>query len=384
MTKRLHRFPRPRIPRAWASGRFRFLRCAPALLVLVVVAASGLHAQNPQPVVGSSVPPAPQPSPTSPVWVPRFAFHSGFWVNLHHFLFLQARLQEGRAGTAGNQRSFPAQQAANLSDLPPSERRPWQDAVNYYAENFAGRDLPYDSFLVRVDDRLSEMGSCPDLTGQSSPACASGINPSLAAVLEEAAPVYRAHWWPEQNRANEAWISHTRDLLRQYGDKPAQALSRVFENTWPSDPIPVDVVSYAGAFGAYTTLDPLHIVLASGNPSNQGFAALEVTLREASHVLAEPIRGEIIEQCRQQTKPVPHDLWHALASYTTAQVFEQSFAGQPLPSGVTLASLSEDNRKYMVARGWQVYQQILRQVWQPYLNGQTDMQFAIVQMVNEL
>ncbi|HVB34423.1 MAG TPA: hypothetical protein VNJ52_08655 [Patescibacteria group bacterium] len=343
-----------------------------------------VNAQIPSPVVGASAAPVRQAAPSRGLRVPVFEFRSGFWVNLHHFLYLQARLRRGLTAAAGVPPSLRAWDMANLSALAPSERQAWQKAVDYYAENFAGRDLPYDSFLVRIDDRLSDMAACPDLIGRSSSACASGIDPALAAILEEAAPVYRAHWWNLQNRTNRAWISQTVTFIRRYGSNPAEALSQAFQNAWPAGPIPVDVVPYAGAFGAYTTLDPLHIVLASGNPRNQGFAAGEVVFREASHVLAEPVEQAIVEQCREQTKPIPRDLWHAIASYTTAMIFERSFTGQPLPPGVTLESFAESNREYIVARGWQSYQHLLKVYWQPYLYNETGMQSAITGMVNAL
>jgi len=369
---------------ATGSRQMRFRHWAPALVFLLGMAAPCLRAQIPSPVVGSSSIPIPQAAPSPGLAVPSFEFRSGFWVNLHHFLYLQARLQSGFITAGGAPPNVPAEDQANLTDLSPAERLAWQKAVDYYADNFADRDFPYDGFLVRIDDRLSDMAACPDLTGRSSPSCASGIDPAIAAILEEAAPVYRAHWWAAQNQANQAWISQAAALVRRYGDRPAEGLSRVFGQLWPARPIPVDVVSYAGNSGSYTTLGPLHIVLASGNGLNQGSSALEVVFREASHVLAQPVEAAIIEQCRQQTKPVPRDLWNAVASYTTAKVFEQVFAGQGLPAGEGSKSFSENNREYVAVRGWERYQQLLQLYWQPYLDNRTGMQSAVTDIINAL
>ena len=361
--------------------------CAPALVLFAGVFAPVLQGQIPRPVVGSSVPPGEKqaaPAPPAGVWVPTLQFRSGFWVNLHHFLYYQARLQSGLALAPGAEPNSAAANAANLGDLSPAERKAWQNAVDYYVRNFASAELPYDRSLAEIDDRLSDLASCPDLDGSSSPACVAGIDPALFAVLEEAAPAYRNHWWIQQNRANEAWISKAAALFQQYGGRPSQGLSRAFNNVWPAGPIPIDVVYYASASGSYTTLDPAHIFNAASSPQVQGLALLERVLREASEVIAQPVETAIIQQCRKHTKPIPRDLWHALASYTTAEIFDRSFAGQGLPQGSGPVSFARSDEEYMSVRGWTSYQQLLERYWQPYLDNQADMQAAIAQMVNAL
>lgn len=366
------------------SSRIRLRQWAPALVLLAGAVAPRLGAQTPRPVIGSSATPVQHQPASHGLQEPVFEFRSGFWVNLHHFLYLQARLQRGLAVAAGAQSNPSASNAASLSALSAAERQTWQKAVDYYAENFADRGLPYDSFLVRIDDRLSDMADCPDLTGRSSRSCAAGIDAALTAILEEAAPVYRAHWWAGQDGANRAWISQTTMLIRQYGAKPAEGLSQAFSNVWPSAQILVDVVPYAGTTGGYITLSPAHMLVASANSYNQGFAALETVFRLASDILAKPVQQAIAEQCHQRTQPVPRDLWHALVAYTTAEVFEQSFAAGSLPGGDSPESISQSERAYISARGWQFYQQLIEQYWQPYLDGQRDMRSAVAAIVDAL
>lgn len=369
------------------SGRMPSRYWVPVLTLLAGVFAPALNGQIPRPGFGSSVTPGEEqvaPTPPAGVAVPTFQFRSGFWVNLHHFLYYQARLQSGLALAPGAEAKPGAAKPASLADLSPAERKAWQNAVDYYVQNFASAELPYNGSLAEIDDRLSDMASCPDLDERSSSACAAGIDPGLVAVLDEAAPAYRAHWWTQQNQANQAWISNAVALFHQYGAQPALGLSRVFKSTWPARPIPVDVVNYASASGSYTTLGPPHIFIAASSARDQGLALLEGIFREASEVVAEPVETAIIQQCRKQTKPIPRDLWHALASYTTAEVFERSFSGQALPEGVGSISFAQIDRKYMSLRGWKYYRQLLERYWQPYLDHRTDMQSAIGQMVSAL
>jgi hypothetical protein len=373
-----------------------FRRCTLGLLrlavaaILVAAGAPRLRAQSPNPVVGSSVSPAQQDPDAPRVWMPVFQFRNSFWVNLQHYLYLQARIQRGLAVTAGSRPTSPAWAAANLSGLSPAERRAWENAVDYYARHFADYSLPYDSFLVRVDNRLGEMNGCPDITGKSRQACQAGIDPKLTAILEEAAPVYLTHWWPKQQRANHAWIAKASKLVHLYGGKPAEMLASVFDDTWPSDPIPIDVTIYAGAYGAYTTLDTIHISISSVDPRNEGPLALEVVFRESSHAVAWPVERAIINQCHEETKAIPRDLWHALAFYTSSEIFESVFARQPLPGAASAseaagrASFAANQRAYFAARGWQNYESLLQLYWQPYLNGRADMRLAIDNLVDAL
>jgi hypothetical protein len=105
-----------------------------------------------------------------------FEFHSGFWVNLHHFLYEQAMM-----GT-------PSQ-----SDPPE-----WRDALDYYRREVTKRDLLTDE-AAEINNRLSDLESSPSLKDP-------GLPRDLTAVLDAAAPIYRDRWWTEHDRANRVWI----------------------------------------------------------------------------------------------------------------------------------------------------------------------------------
>lgn len=368
-----------------ATGRTRAINRLAVAAVFLVAGAASARAQTPMPVVGTSVQPLPQPPPAPRIWLPVFQFRSGFWVNLQQFLYLQARIERGLPVVTSGEPRPTAWAEAKLSGLSPTEREAWLHAVGYFAEHFANYALPYDSFLVRVDDRLSQMNDCADLSGKGDPECEAGVDPTLTSILEEAAPVYRAHWWPEQRRVNKQWIARATKLVQRYGGKPAEMLATDFNDTWPGSPIPIDVTLYAGPYGAYTTVDPLHITISSVDPRSQGPLALEVVFRESSHAVAWPAEQAIIEECHKQTRAIPRELWHALAFYTTALIFKRAFAEGwfEVPAGAP-ALFAASQRGYVAARGWQHYEQMLRLYWQPYLDGHTDMESAINQLVDAL
>src|SRR5262249_12103977 len=155
-----------------------------AVLLLVVIAF---------PIHAASVDKAP-PAPVATVYP--FEFHSGFWINLHHFLYEQALLQKKNKGAA----QTTATQTASANALPPEEQQLWQSAVDYYMANIIKRDLLFDQDLVTINDQLGESENASNLSQ-------SGVNPDLAKILESVAPIYRTQWWPQHDRANRFWIA---------------------------------------------------------------------------------------------------------------------------------------------------------------------------------
>ena len=92
-----------------------------------------------------------------------FDFHSGFWINLHHFLYEQAALDE---------------QAT--VDTPPAPTSPaWQSALKYYRGQVITLDLMTDE-AAQTNNRLSNVEDKSSLHD-------SGLPPDLTAVLESAA-----------------------------------------------------------------------------------------------------------------------------------------------------------------------------------------------------
>jgi hypothetical protein len=312
-------------------------------------------------------------SPYGPL--PVFELHSGFWINLHHTLYLQARQsRDGRGGPAGN--SSPTRRTA-------AERQAWDAAVSYYTGNYADKDLLFNTELIALKNQLGDLENCDELSGTKQKGCDAGLPPQLTKVLEAAAPVYRAHEWPIHDRANREWIADVAPLVRDKGVGLSERLAEVYQARWPKEKIRVDVSADANWAGAYTTLDPLRVTISSTDPRNQGGAALEVLFHEASHGIAEPVQQAIIRECRQREKAIPRDLWHALMFYTTGEVIKPVFAAQD--SGAQDGPYTPYAvRERLYQRGWDDYLKLLVRFWQPYLDGKASFDDAIARMVSAL
>jgi hypothetical protein len=358
------------------SSKTAPLLLASAIGLLATFAAQTTFAQTPNPQQGSSTLPLRAQDATSGPR-PIFEFHSGFWLNLHHFLYQQARVAEHLQGSQGTPAKSPAADANKDNDASPA----WQAAIAYYRKNMAHRDLLFDQSMVLIGNRLADIETCPDLSGRTIASCTSGLQPNLISALEGAAPIYRTRWWPEHDRANRDWIDGDAPLVRHIGLPLAQDLSAVYEKPWQREPIRVDVVIYAGPFGAYTSLDPTHITVASSDPRNEGLAGFEILFHEASHALAVPVQDAIAEDCRLRDIPIPRDLWHALLFYTTGEMVRRAAAeGKLVLPGAETKAASYTPYAYrnnLYSRGWEDYLRLLEAYWQPYLDGRTDFEHAI-------
>ena len=305
--------------------------------------------------------------------LPVFEFHSGFWLNLHHTLYYQARQQR----TAG------AASVLAASSLSPAEQKAWDAAVSFYAQTYAGKDLLVALDLVLIKNQLGDFETCDDIAGLKKKTCDAGLPKKLTEVLTGAAAVYRTHLWAEHDRANRRWISSVAPLVRRSGIDLSHRLAEIYQTDWPQDRIRVDVSVYSNSAGAYTTLDPLRLTVSSTDPRNQGPEALEILFHEASHGISDNVQNAIMRECRQRDKPVPRDLWHALLFYTTGEVIRpavfDSEQGAPKTSYVPYAV-----KEGLYKRGWQDYLRVLTEYWQPYLDGKQSFDDAVAHMVSAL
>jgi hypothetical protein len=323
--------------------------------------------------------------------LPVFEMHSGFWVNLHHFLYLQTRLLRGNSSSTENGRGAaqPDELPVSLIDFPAADIRAWQDAVSFYTKDLANRDLLLNGDMEIINDQLSIMESCPDLEGKTTPLCKSGLRQDLVEALERAAPVYRAHWWVEHDRANREWISRVAPLIQKMGVELSGQLAEVYQTAWPSKRLRVDVVCYGGPFGAYTTLDPIHVTISSHDPRNRGVYGFEGLFHESSHALAGTVNAAIAREFRQRDKPIPRDFWHALLFYTTGEIVRRDIEYGTMTltdaqTGGPSAYLPYAARFGLYSGSWEHFRGLLDLYWLPYLDGKVSFDTAMARLAADM
>jgi hypothetical protein len=365
-------------------------KCARVALLLLV--ALGSAGSSPQAAPASRLPrlPAQQPSAAEPT-LPVFELHSGFWVNLHHYLYLQARLMNGNSSSTGSARgAAPLDELpASLVDFPAEEIKNWRAAVAFYAKDLARRDLLVNGEMETINNRLAEMENCPELQGKSSVTCRSGLQSDLVDALDRAAPVYREHWWSEHDRSNREWIAQVAPMVRQMGVELSAQLSEVYQRPWPPGKLRVDLVWYGGPYGAYTTFSPVHVTLSSHDPRNQGIYGFEVLFHESSHALASAVNEAIASEFRNRDKPIPRDLWHALLFYTTGELVRRDLAYGTMSlsalHGVDPSSYQPYATRFgLYTGGWDRFHGMLDLYWRPYLDGRVTFDTAVARLAAAL
>jgi hypothetical protein len=324
--------------------------------------------------------------------LPVFEFHSGFWVNLHQFLYYQARLREStpEARASSAKPGGPVLKQTPVT-LTPTEQKTWEEAIAYYRTNYAGKDPQVNLDLILLKNQLGDFEDCNELLGKKKQACDAGLPGNIGVILEAAAPIYRTHWWADQDRFNRRWVARVAPLVREQGVGISQRLADIYQSTWPKAKIRVEVCAYANAAGAFTTLDPLRVTISSTDPRNQGVNALALLFEESSHGIATPVEDAISRECRQRDKPIPRDLWHALILYTTGEVLRpilqdtqtqvQSGANPP-PTKTKTPTTPPDRNDKFAQRGWSDYIRLLDVYWEPYLNGRVTFEDAIAHLVS--
>jgi hypothetical protein len=308
------------------------------------------------PAAGTAVP---------PVTSGMFEFHSGFWINLHHFLYLQAlppdRLRRSAAETE------------------PEYRGGWDPAVAFYRDQMVSRDLLTDELMKRIDSYLARMEGQPAIKGDV-------IGEELAGVLNAAAPIYRQQWWERHNATNLFWIQVAQPLVIKLGEQMRGQLATAYRAEWPAQPVRVDVAVYANWAGAYTNTDAggqVHTIMSSENAGYQGFGALEMLFHEASHGMVDGRSGKLGEAIQSAAKKnnieAPEDFWHALIFYTAGE-----FARRDLGTlGVREFEPLADKRRLWVGP-WQDYRSLLSVFWQAHLDGKISMDEALGKIMDGL
>ncbi len=292
-----------------------------------------------------------------------FEFHSGFWINLHHFLYLQAVLA---APDARKDAAIAAQRAIPNPAMTDDQRTAWNKACAYYRQ-FGNKDALRDRTLITANYELSDAGNSNSLQDPQLP-------PEMVDALHAGAPVYRALYWTEQDRVNRHWIARASALVNRYGDALSHRLALVYRKRWPVEKIPVEVVSYANWAGAYTTTHSTLITVSSLDSSGEGDAALEVLFHEASHAMIDDVQEAISKQCGATGVTLnPPTLWHAVLFYTAGALVKEVIPGYvPVAEAIGLWR-----------RAWPMYIGALEKDWQPYIDGKRSFDSAVAGLVQD-
>src|SRR5205823_1131788 len=235
--------------------------------------------------------------------VSQLQLYSSFWQNLHHFLYVSAwatrPVVPGQPPLA-----MPLPPGSDVS-MAPDEKATWDHAVTVYERDFASRDLLFGQRMTMI--KLGLVDRDENLTGAP-------FDDELKTLLLSAAPIYRKYWWPAHDAVNRAWIAEARGRTEPHADRIIAKLTSLYGVPWFTTPVRVDVVRVALYQGAYTSTNPTHIVVASGDLSYAGFGSTEMLFHESSHGLIMKVMTAVNAALAESHKQAS-DLWHVVLFY---------------------------------------------------------------------
>jgi len=302
-----------------------------------------------------------------PAHAPIFTFHSGFWLNLHHFLYVLGRVEAAmpditRRAVAG----APDDGARGLAALSDTERRLWRDVVTAYATGPSRRDPVFDQDLIDAGTTLARAGDAASLDG-------SGVSPDLAVLLERAAPLYRRIWWESHEHANRARERQLDSLVNRHGARVLAFITRVYPFAWPADGYPVQLAAWVNWAGAFSTGDR-HLVVSSLDEGTRDDLGLEILFHEAMHQWDNDVQRRLDAAATAAGKRIDGPLSHAMIFYTAGEAVRAAVPGHD--------PYAEVNGMWL--RRMRPYKTILDEVWKPYLDGAGTFDDAIRRIVARL
>lgn len=291
---------------------------------------------------------------------PIFTYHSGFWLNLHHFLYVLGRAEANfpdrtRRAVAG----APADEAQGLSRATEDERRVWREVVAAYAAGPSRRDPVFDRELIAGGEALARAGDAASLAGTA-------VAATLAGPLERAAPIYRRLWWEAHDQANAARWRDLEPLIRAHGPTMLGYITRVYGESWPSGGYPLQFAAWVNFAGAFSTGNR-HLVIASLDEGTRGASGLEIVFHEAMHQWDDAVQARLDRAAAAVGKRIDGPLSHAMIFMTAGEA-----ARAALPGHQTYADANGIWNGRMGA-----YKALLDTAWKPYLEGRGTLAEAI-------
>jgi hypothetical protein len=294
---------------------------------------------------------------------PIFRFEAdGFWLNLHHFLYVLGRAQN--SSPDAQRRAVvnaPADQEAGLKGLSESDRQDWESAVRFYADGLSRKEAVFDQELIAATLAMR--------VPSNASAEALKVDPALRATLSRASQAYRLAWWPNHQRENLARVADFSRRLDQSGARIRDYVTRAYQRDWPGNGYVVNVSGYTTWAGAYSTAGAL-IVVSSLDEGTTGSLGLEIVFHEAMHQWDQAMMARLTRLSQEHQTPAPREgITHALIWYTAAEAVKSVVPGH--------VGYAESGGMWQ-QKGVGGFKAALDAHWKPYLDGTGTLDAALL------
>ena len=276
-----------------------------------------------------------------------------FWLNLHNFLYVLGRHHTGQRDAAREAVvQAPAHERRGLEGLTQGDGALWRRAVEQYARTVSRRDPVFDAQLPDLLAALADQDDASSLEGAS-------IDPSVARVLESAAPIYRKGWWSEHRTANRNLKAALTPLIERHAPAIVAFITERYGTTWPAEGYPIHFSAFTNWAGAYSTRGNF-LAMASLYDRVIGNSGLETLIHESMHQWDDSVDAQLSRNARQLGVRPNRDLSHVMIFYTAGEAMRRRIPGY--------VPYAEANGVY--ERRWGALRGAIVDIWKPYLDGE--------------
>jgi hypothetical protein len=283
-----------------------------------------------------------------------FTFRNGFWLNLHHFMYVLGRAKNKTTDSTRGAVAGARSDKGNGKD-PTGE---WGDAILTYSQTISKQDVLFDRDASAITSRIAALADDATLPDD--------MDARLRDALAQAEPHYRRVWWNTHSESNQRFIRGLESMLDRYGKAMEEEISRAYQESWPSGGFTIDVCAYAVWAGAYSTSRGL-IVLASTDAAMAGTQAIESVFHESMHQWDDDMQRRIRNAARAAGVKAPNSLSHSLIFHTAGYV-----ASKVIPGHQPYAKVNG-----LWTGGAFVALEKLDLYWLPYLEGKVGLSDAL-------
>ena len=258
---------------------------------------------------------------------PHFEFYHSFWLNLHHYLYQQAKRDQFRyLDTSADE--------AILAQLSEEEKRIRQKAVDFYAARLIDKHLLFNDSLSQLKRQLISFQENEALDSTSF-----GIE--YERVANNFAGIYSAYFWPVHATISKQKLDSNSVNIKKFEASIFERMEALAHREWPDEKLRIDLSVYTSGNSAYTSNRQMHSVISTADQRSLGYHWTETIFHEASHVLfspSAPVAKEMNRVADSLEVELPRAQWHAVDFYIVGLLMEEQFA-----------SIGIDYSMYMVA-----------------------------------
>ncbi len=246
-----------------------------------------------------------------------FEFHSDFWINLHHFLFQQAKGDQVAHLKEDGNLILDIGEESVFQLLSADERKILNTSVQYYQDHLTDKTLLFGLADLRLWLQNQDI---------QRPITDTTFTKEYSQILNDFSSIYKSRFWEIHDGHNNKILDEHFLNVNEMEVRIIEKLIRLVGYAWPDSKIRVDLSAYASWAGAYSQNKPnFNIIISTLDPFSNQSAFIETVFHEGAHILfnrESKFRTEIFNMSNEMDIKFPRGLWHASQFYLCGRLVQ--------------------------------------------------------------